>query len=268
MGAPLCLLDTGVGGRRRDVEISIISVYELISGFGFCVDGAFIKQTERRNAVRFGNATTSTSADADFDRVLQIRWQKHLDRAPPEIALTKGWKSHYWRSWLDGLDLYDDFDVGFEVAVADDDDDDIADDHFIGEIIEGFNVGDLCGLCEDPAGDDAHLPIPNSESGTGLPPPADDDRHVGPALYHQEQQGGPTQSKLECKSVRFGDENCTERSTLGDATPPSRWRCDHNPVAGHISAFPDNMLQTARRNFAKFFTLDVDEVDERRIEKA
>ena len=72
-------------------------------------------------------ATTSTSADVDFDRVLRDRWQQHLDRASPEIAATKGWKSHYWRAWFDGVDLYDEFDVGFEVAVAVDDDDDIAD---------------------------------------------------------------------------------------------------------------------------------------------
>ena len=52
--------------------------------------------------------------------------------------MTKGWKSHYWRSWLDGLDLYDESDGGFEVAFAVDDDDDIADDQFIGEIIEVY----------------------------------------------------------------------------------------------------------------------------------
>ena len=60
--------------------------------------------------------------------------------------MTKGWKSHYWRSWLDGLDLYDESDDGFEVAVAVDDDDDIADGHFIGEAIEDFSVDVLCGL--------------------------------------------------------------------------------------------------------------------------
>ena len=43
-------------------------------------------------------------------------------------------------------------DDGFEVAVAVDDDvDDIADDHFIGEVVEDFNVDVLCGLCKDPA---------------------------------------------------------------------------------------------------------------------
>ena len=71
---------------------------------------------------------SSTSADADFDRILQIRWQQPLDPAPPEIAATKVCRSHSWKSWFDGLDLYDEFDFGFEVAVAVDDGDDIADD--------------------------------------------------------------------------------------------------------------------------------------------
>ena len=101
---------------------------------------------EGRNAVRFGIAT----ADDDFDKILRVRWQQHLDQSPPEIALTKGWKSHYWKNWVDGLDLYDDSDVGCEVAVADDDGDDIADDHFISDVIEGY-------IDEDPAVEDAPL---------------------------------------------------------------------------------------------------------------
>ena len=104
------------------------------------VSTALSPQEKKRSSVRFGNATAPTSADDDFDRVLRVRWQQHLDQAPPEIALTKGWKSHDWRSWRDGLDLYYESDDGFEVMVAVDDDDDIADDHFIGEVIEGLNV--------------------------------------------------------------------------------------------------------------------------------
>lgn len=73
----------------------------------------------------------------------------------------------------------------------------IADDQFIGEIREGYvdngvigkkfsEVGVVHEICADPIGDDAHLPIPTSQSGTGLRPPANDDRHVAPALYHQD----------------------------------------------------------------------------------
>ena len=115
-------------------------------------------QEKKRSYVRFGNAAAPASADDDFDKVLRVRWQQHLDQPPPEIALTKDWRSHYWRNWLDGLDLYDDSDVGCEVAVADDDGDDIADDRFISDVIEGYvNDEFLCGPCsEDPAVEDAH----------------------------------------------------------------------------------------------------------------
>ena len=40
---------------------------------------------------------------------------QHLAQAPPT---TKGWRSHYWKAWLEGLDLYDDVDDDFEVMVA------------------------------------------------------------------------------------------------------------------------------------------------------
>ena len=70
--------------------------------------------------------------------------------------------------------------------MADDDGDDIADDRFISDVIEGYVDGEvLRGQCpEVPAVEDAQLPMLTHESGTGLPPPADDDRHVRPALYH------------------------------------------------------------------------------------
>ena len=106
---------------------------------------ALSPQEKKRSYVRFGKAT----ADGDFDKILRARWQQHLDQSPPEIALTKGWKSHYWRNWLDGLDLYDDSDVGCEVAVADDDGDDIANDRFISDVIEGYVDSEvLCGPCQ------------------------------------------------------------------------------------------------------------------------
>ena len=44
--------------------------------------------------------------------------------------------------------------------------------------------------CED-------IPMPAIESGMGLLPSADEDRQVEPALYHEQSQGGSTQSKLE-----------------------------------------------------------------------
>jgi len=183
-----------------------------------------------------------------------------ISTSPPEIALTKGWKSHYWKNWVDGLDLYDDSDVGCEVAVADDDGDDIADDRFISDVIEGY-------IDEDPAVEDARLPMLTHESGTGLPPPADDDRHVRPALYHHEQQGGLTKSKLHCRSVHFEGESCSEGSTARDEGPPDRWRCDRHCASGHISEFSDDMVFNARRNFARFRSLDINDVGEQDIEK-
>ena len=143
---------------------------------------------------------------------------------------------------MEGLNIYND--VG---GVSSDDDFEIL-------VAEDENIVDHAS-----AGDGAHLPIPTSESGTGLLPPADEDRHVGPALYHQHQQGGPTQSKLKCKSVRFEGQSCTETST-------EREDC-HLPVSGHILAFPDHMLLEARRRFAKFLILGIDKVNEQRIER-
>ena len=61
---------------------------------------------------------------------------------------------------MEGLDLYDDAGEAFELMVA---------------VDEGVEK-------QSAAGDDAHFPSP--ESSTGLPHPADDDRHVGPALSH------------------------------------------------------------------------------------
>ena len=131
-------------------------------------------------------SSTPASADADFERILRVRWKQHLDQAPPEIATTKGWRSHYWKAWLEGLDLYDDADDGFEVAVAIDSDG-FVDDELICEVCEDHVEGDV--IDEIAAGEDTDLQIPTSESGTCLPPPDDEDRHAGPALEHQIQQG-------------------------------------------------------------------------------
>ena len=43
------------------------------------------------------------SADADFDALLRPLWEQHLSTLQRDIAKTKGWRSHYWKQWLDGV---------------------------------------------------------------------------------------------------------------------------------------------------------------------
>ena len=85
------------------------------------VSMAFSSKSERRNAVRFGNASRPSSsssphqsADDDFDAHGMGLGKKHLR----ETGRSCGKNSKHWRSWLDGLDLSPDVDVVGEIFVA------------------------------------------------------------------------------------------------------------------------------------------------------
>ena len=49
-----------------------------------------------------------------------------------------------------------------------------------------------------------HTSMQTTESGMVLPPATDEDRQVGPALYHEQSQGGPTKSKLKQSEIHDG----------------------------------------------------------------
>ena len=69
-----------------------------------------------------------------------------------------------------------------------------------------------CGLRDSTC---TESPMTSLESGMGLPPPADEDRQVEPALDHEQSQGGSIRSKLE-QSVTEGsipeDRGCSGSS--------------------------------------------------------
>ena len=75
------------------------------------------------------------------------------------------------------------------------------------------------------------------------------DRQVGPALDHENLQGGPTQSKFDHCLVPREDQRRSETSTAV-------------PSTGHISAFRAELLIEERTRFAKIIGVDVGEVYE------
>ena len=127
-----------------------------------------------------------------------------------ETGRSCGWKSSYWKAWFEGLDLNLDVNENCEVLVVEIEDE-----------------------------DDCEPPMMTLESGMGLPPPADEDRQVGPVLYHDHSQGGPTQSKLDHGLVPREDQRCSETST---GVPPM----------GQITALRAEPLIEAKTRFAKF----------------
>ena len=78
-----------------------------------------------------------------------------------------------------------------------------------------------------------------AESTEGLPPSADEDRHVGPADHAQQQQGGPIESKL---ASRVG-----QTSEL---------------------QYPADVLQAARSNFSKFYRAPFGGFTDERMEQS
>ena len=101
--------------------------------------------------------------------------------------MCKRWKSGYWHSWYDGLDLPDDIDVR--------EDGDVLEAFFEEEVNNNvYDVGDA------------------TESVVDSPPNADDDMCSRPAAPDQEQQGRPVESKLlEGFEVNVDDEELSLR---------------------------------------------------------
>ena len=71
----------------------------------------------------------------------------------------------------------------------------------IGADIDDVHGGDLLVAEIEGEDDSEDTPMPTIESGMGLPPPADDDTQVEPALYHEQSQGGSTKSKHEQSEI-------------------------------------------------------------------
>ena len=142
-----------------------------------------------------------------------------------ETGWSCGRNSKHWKLWLEGLGLIPDVDEKCEI---------------------------LCAEIEDADG--CEPPMTILESSMGLPPPADEDRHVGLVLYHEHSLGGPTQSKLRHGSVHFEDWQCSE--ALAGALP-----------LNHISAFREELLTEASTRFAMFLGVDFAEVDEHRFSR-
>ena len=90
----------------------------------------------------------------------------------------------------------------------------------------------------------------------GLPPPADEDRQIELARYHEQLQGGSTQSKLEQSVI----EGCVPKDQVSDSSAATM------PM-GHISAFRYELLTEARTRFAEFLGVDISEVDENRLSR-
>ena len=90
-----------------------------------------------------------------------------------ETGRSCGKNSSHWKAWLKGLDLNPIVDVVDEILVAEMESD-----------------------CDEAEGeeDSEDLPMSTIESGTGLPPPTDEDMQVEPALDHEHSKGGSTKS--------------------------------------------------------------------------
>ena len=95
-----------------------------------------------------------------------------------------------------------------------------------------------------------HISIPTTESGMVLPPATDEDRQVGPALYHEQSQGGPTESKLKQSTEYL---NGVQQFFVESSTDLPQ---------GHISAFRYELLTEAKARYAKFKGIDPSEVSE------
>jgi hypothetical protein len=60
---------------------------------------------------------SGSSADYDFDDILFEQWKLHLAGLPIEVAVTKVWKSHYWKEWLQTIVI--DIDETLDIDVSD-----------------------------------------------------------------------------------------------------------------------------------------------------
>ena len=65
------------------------------------------------------------SADNDFDAEVRRLWSHHLATLSPTVALTKRWKSGYWRNWFADLNLLESLDDvdGGDLLVAETEED-------------------------------------------------------------------------------------------------------------------------------------------------
>ena len=77
--------------------------------------------------------------------------------------------------------------------------------------IDDVHGGDILVAEIDSGEKSEDMPMPTIESGMGLPLPADEDRQVEPALYHEQSQGGSTQSKLEQSEIHCENRNVRSR---------------------------------------------------------
>ena len=82
---------------------------------------ALSSKSERRNALRFGNASRPSSsvpplrsADDDYDAHAMGLWKKHLRETGRSCCKN----SNHWKSWLAGLDLGPDVDMFGEILAA------------------------------------------------------------------------------------------------------------------------------------------------------
>ena len=67
--------------------------------------------SERRNAARFGHFAHAL-ADEVFDIEVRRMWNEHLLTMPIEVAVTKHWRSGFWKNWYTALNFYDFSEVG------------------------------------------------------------------------------------------------------------------------------------------------------------
>ena len=81
----------------------------------------------------------------------------------------------------------------------------------IGTDIDDAHGGDVVVVEIEGEENRADTPMPTIESGRGSCPPADEDRQVEPAPYHEQSQGGSTKSKREQSEI-YVDHDCSGSS--------------------------------------------------------
>ena len=67
----------------------------------------------------FRAAGISSTADEDFDIMIEQMWNEHLSRLPPKIAETKKWRYGYWKNWYRDIVFDSDDPVLVEPDVSD-----------------------------------------------------------------------------------------------------------------------------------------------------
>ena len=153
-----------------------------------------------------------------------------------EVAVTKHWRSGYWKNWYTALNFYDHSEIGNggDIVVSESDDD-----------VDGrFNWIDEAEASE--ADDDNH-----TWSVVGSPPFTDHARRERPADHDQQTQGGLSKAKPPPRAGHGSHIHALGRLALPESTAVSR-----SEVADYALQYLPSVVGTACEKLEMFHGLD------------